>query len=168
MSLDIITGFLDQHNLPWLILALLSWIIIYFLCSSRCFLKAFPVGLWTMTVGAILEHFFIEHKFWEEQFIMIPLGELDLFVIIGPFFAIGVILIRVLPENRLGKFLTVLFLSIIAVAVELAAIQLGFLSYNEAKWGLLNSLIAYSIGLMSALGFYYAYYSKSASSRIYP
>ncbi len=168
MSLEIITRFLDQHNLPWLILALLTWLAIYLLCSPRCFFKAFPVGIWTMAVGGILEHFFIEHKFWEERYMMIPLGESDLFVIIGPFFAIGVILIRFLPESRRGKFLTVLVLSVFATAIELIAIELGFLTYNESKWGVLNSLIAYSLGLMSALGFYYAYYSKSVSSRGYP
>ncbi len=112
-----------------------------------------------MIVGGILEHFFINHKFWQEEFIMFPIGELDLFLIIGPFFSIGVLLIRFLPEGALGKFFLVFILSGIATGIEFVAIEMEFLIFNIEKWGFLNSLVAYYLGLMSGLGFYYAYYS---------
>ncbi len=165
LSLEIIVEFLDHYNLPWVILAVLSWLSIYFSCSFHCFLQALPVGIWIMAVGTVLEQFFIYHRFWEDHFIMVPIGESDLFLIIGPFFSIGILLIRFLPKNRWGQFFTVLILSGLAAGIELIAVKLGFLTYNSAKWGFLNSFIAYYLGLMSALGFYYVYYSKNISFR---
>ncbi|MEW9122841.1 MAG: hypothetical protein AB2421_09025 [Thermotaleaceae bacterium] len=152
-----IIKFLDLYNLPWLLLALLTWLIIFFTCSSRQFLHGLPVGIWTMAVGGILEAFFIEHKFWIQRFILIHVGELDLFVLIGPFFAIGLLLIRFLPSTPWGKSIIVLGFSALATLIELAAIKLHFLSYHESKWGWIYSMVAYCIGLTSALGFYYIY-----------
>lgn len=160
MLLETISEFLNQYNLPWLILAIISWLAIYFLCSFRVFLHALPVGIWTMFIGAILEYFFVRYEFWTERFIMIPIGGLDLFVVVGPFFTIGIILIRFLPAGKYGKLAIVFVLSLIAAGVELLAVKMGFLVYNQEKWTVLYSVVAYCLGLMSALGFYYVYYNK--------
>lgn len=157
MTLEIIIRFLDKYNLPWLLLAIMTWLIILFSCSRKCFLHGLPTGIWTLLIGAGLEQFFINYKFWLERFIMIRVGELDLFVIIGPFFSIGVLLIRFLPESRWGKYLAVLFWSGVSTGIELIAIKLGFLDYHPVKWSALHSLISYYLSLLSALGFYYCY-----------
>ncbi len=159
MSLKIIIEFLDTYNLPWFILAILTWLPIVFTCSSREFFHALPVGIWTMIVGGILENFFIYHKFWVQRFILVHLGELDLFVTIGPFFSIGILLIKFLPKNRWGKYLIVLILSALATGIELLAIKLAFLEYHPHNWQALYSLIIYTLGLMSGLGFYHIYSS---------
>lgn len=158
MSLAVIERFLDTYNLPWLILAILTWLLILFSCSSREFFYALPVGIWTMVVGAVLEEFFINHKFWTERFILIHLGELDLFVVVGPFFAIGLLLIKFLPGGRWGKFLIVLILSTLATGIELLATKLGFLVYHPTNWIPLQSFATYVLGLMSGLGFYFVFY----------
>ncbi|MBB6214461.1 hypothetical protein HNQ80_000541 [Anaerosolibacter carboniphilus] len=168
MSLHIIIKFLDSYNLPWLILAILTWLVIFFSCSLREFFHALPVGIWTMIVGAVLESFFLHHKFWVERFIMIHIGELDLFLIIGPFFSIGLLLIRFLPKSRWGKCLIILAFAALATGIELIAIKLGFLEYHESKWGIAYSIVAYCLSLMSALGFYSVYYNKSIYPRTYP
>jgi hypothetical protein len=161
MTIETIVGFLDRHNLPWLLWALLSWLVIYLTCTRRQFWHAFPVGLWTALVGSILEHFFIENKFWVDHFILISIGKFDLFVAIGPFFALGVILIRFLPENAPGRFIAVFFWSVFAVLGELSSGWLGFLQYHPENWSALHSLVGYFIGLMSALGFSFSFYSIS-------
>ncbi|WP_425445821.1 hypothetical protein [Dethiothermospora halolimnae] len=160
MFTKIIINFLDTYNLPWLILALMTWSLIYISCSLKQFFYALPVGIWTMVVGTILENFFIYHKFWSDHFILVHIGELDLFLIIGPFFSIGLLLIRFLPKSSFGKYMIILLFSAISVGIELIAIKLGFLSYNAEKWSLIHSLGAYSLSLMSGLGFYYIYYNK--------
>lgn len=155
MTLKIIISFLDKYDLPWLLLAIMTWIILSFSCSWKQFIKALPVGIYTMIAGAALEHFFIKYKFWKENFIMIPINELDLFLVIGPFFSIGIVLIRFLPRSCFGKYISLLFWSGISTAIELAAIRLGFLTYHPTKWSYLYSFSLYFLSLMSALGFYY-------------
>jgi hypothetical protein len=156
--MEIIVSFLERHNLPWLLWALLSWMGIGLTCSREQFWHAFPVGIWTTLVGSVLEHFFIVNKLWVDRFILIPVGEFDLFVAIGPFFTLGVLLIRFLPESAPGRFFAVLVWSAAAVLGELISVGIGFLQYNPG-WGALNSLVAYYLGLMSALGFYLSFYA---------
>ena len=155
MTLDNITGFLDRHNLPWLLLAIISWIIVYLSSRRRAFFQLLPMGIWTAVVGYMLERFFIVHKFWSDKFIMIPINGLDLFVVIGPFFSIGILLLQYLPKTTFGQLAAVLFWSFIATAIEMLAIKLGFLYFASGKWTYLHSILAYCLGLMSTLGFYY-------------
>ncbi|MFZ3173061.1 MAG: hypothetical protein WA118_13910 [Carboxydocellales bacterium] len=161
MVLKSISRFLDKFDLPWVLLALITILIIVSTNSRKDFWRCFPVGIWTMVTGALLEQFFIKNKFWVEHFKMIKVGELDLFVIIGPFFAIGFLLIRFLPENRLAKFLAVLAWSGLATGIEFMAGKLGFLEYDSQKWSALHSLGIYYLSLMSALGFYCIYNNHS-------
>ncbi|AKL94639.1 hypothetical protein CACET_c11740 [Clostridium aceticum] len=165
--METIIEFLDTYNLPWLILAGITWLTIYFSCSLQQFFHALPVGLWTMTIGGTLENFFIDNKFWEQHFIMIQVGKLDLFVLVGPFFAVGLLLIRFLPKGRWQKFFMVLVFSALSTAIELIAIKFGFLTYHPENWSAISSLIAYYLGLMSGLGFYYVYYNKNISGSTY-
>ncbi|ABR47684.1 hypothetical protein Amet_1488 [Alkaliphilus metalliredigens QYMF] len=167
MNIEVLIEFLDAYNLPWLLLAIISWLAIYFSCSLQQFFHALPVAIWTMIVGGILEKFFIDHKFWIDRFILIPVGELDLFVIIGPFFCLGLLLIRFLPKDRSKKCLLILLFSALSTIIEALSIELGFLEYRQGKWSALHSLVAYTLGLMSALGFYYVYYSKRISNSKY-
>lgn len=106
MFLNSVSRFLDKFDLPWVILALITILILVSTNSRKDFWRCCPVGIWTMVTGALLEQFFINNKFWVDHYIMIKVGELDLFVIIGPFFAIGFLLVRFLPENRLAIFRT--------------------------------------------------------------
>ena len=155
--MDTVSRFFDHFNLPWLLLALMSWSLIFIFCSRECFRKGYPVGIWTMITAAVLEHYFITQKLWIDRFIMVHVGELDLFLIIGPYFAIGLLMIRFLSANRWGRLATVLILSGLATGVELIAIQLGALEYNPGKWGTAQSMVAYVLGLFSALGFFYSF-----------
>lgn len=155
--LEAVMGFVEQYNLPWFLLAVLSWVVLRMAARRDSFRHALPVGIWTLAVGGILEHFFITEKFWNDRFIMVPVGELDLFLLIGPFFALGILLIRFLPENAVGRFVMVLVWSMLAVAIEFLAVELGFLSYST-RWSGGHSLVGYLLGLMSALGFYFVYY----------
>ena len=164
MVLASIISFLDKFNLPWVLLAIFTWWVIIFTDSRRDFRRCLPVGIWTMVTGALLEQFFIYNKFWVERFIMIKVGELDLFLILGPFFALGFLMIRFLPESRLAKFLTVLAWSGLAVGIELIATKLGFLDYHPQRWGSLYSLFTYYFALMSALGFYCVYNNHNTRS----
>lgn len=152
-------NFIYYYRLPWIILSIFTWALIIFTCSFRQFIYAMPIGLWTMLVGGLLENFFINAKFWHESFILIPIGELDLFVMLGPFFTIGVILVRYLPKRPVHKLLLVLLLSLLATGIELIAIPLGLLTYAQGKWQSMHSVFAYVLGLMSALGFYFVYYN---------
>ncbi len=160
MTLDSIIIFLDKYNLPWVLLAILVWIVIVFTCSMKEFVHALPVGIWTMFVGYILETFFVDHRFWVDKFLMIPIGDLDLFLVIGPFFAIGLLLIRFLPRERWKKLFLILLFSALATAIEALAMQLGFLQYADEKWCYIHSFVAYIFGLFSAVGFYSIYYDK--------
>ncbi len=154
--METVSRFLEQFNLPWLLLALLSWSLILIFCSRQCFRKGYPVGILTMITAAVLEQYFITQKFWIDRFIMVHVGELDLFLIIGPYFALGLLMIRFLPTNRWGKLAAVLILSGIATGVELIAVQLRMLEYQPGKWGAAQSMVTYVLGLFSALGFYYS------------
>ncbi|MCW3489267.1 hypothetical protein [Dethiobacter alkaliphilus] len=160
MTLETIILFLDKYNLPWLLWALTSWLVIYMTCNRQQLRHAFSVGLWTAAVGLVLEHFFIVNKFWTERFIMLPVGELDLFVVIGPFFTLGVMLIRYLPGHFRGQMLAVFAWSATATAGELLSLRLGFLQYHPDKWTILHSFVGYYLGLMSALGFYFSRQKK--------
>ncbi|MDA8233904.1 MAG: hypothetical protein M0Z31_03675 [Clostridia bacterium] len=160
MTLEPVIRFLDRYDLPWVLLALMTWLAILLTCSRKEFWRGLPVGLWTMVIGGALEQFFIHHKFWAEDFIMIKIGELDLFLIIGPFFTIGVLLVRFLPESRWGKFLAVLAWSGFATLIEMGAIKFGFLDYHPVKWGMEFSIATYYLALMSALGFYFSLYDR--------
>lgn len=157
-----IITFLDTYNLPWFLLALLTWLVIYISCSLKEFLHGLPVGLWTAVVGGVLEKFFIDHKFWTEEFIMIQINGLDLFVIIGPFFALGIVLIRFLPKESWQRVALIIGLAALGTFIEFLATKLGFLVYNPEKWIWVHSIVAYILGLMSALGFYYIYSRKSS------
>lgn len=86
---------------------------------------------------------------------MININDIDLFVVIGPFFSLGILLIQYLPETAMKQLASVLLWSCFATAIELLAIKLGFLSYMEGKWSYLHSLLAYFLCLMNALGFYH-------------
>jgi hypothetical protein len=159
MTLETLVGFLDRYNLPWLLWTLFSWQVILLTCTRKQFWHAFPVGIWTALVGTVLEQFFIENKFWVDRFILIQVGEFDLFLAIGPFFALGVMLARFLPENSLGRFFAVFAWSAAAMLGELTSVWLGFLQYHAEKWSALHSMTAYYIALMSSLGFYFSFYA---------
>ncbi|WP_066633737.1 hypothetical protein [Desulfolucanica intricata] len=151
---------LDKYNLPWLLLAIITWLILFFSCSYKCFLQGLPVGIFTMITGASLEQFFISHKFWKEKFILVKIGELDLFLVTGPLLVIGILLIRFLPKSRLGMFLAILAWSSLATGIEFIALKLGFLAYHSEKWSSLHSLTGYFLYLLSALGLYYILSNK--------
>ncbi|AOT69783.1 hypothetical protein [Geosporobacter ferrireducens] len=155
MTLNTLTKFLERYDLPWLLLAVISWIILYFSSRHRPFLKLLPAGIWSAVVGYILERFFIVHKFWEDKYIMIHVDGVDLFIVIGPFFAIGMLLLQYLPKSTFGQLAAVLLWSFFATAIEILAVKLGFLHFTPSKWTYLHSTLAYCLGLMSTLGFYY-------------
>ncbi len=159
MTLDSFIIFLDKYNLPWVLLAVVVWLVIIFTCSLKEFIHALPVGIWTMFVGFILETFFVENRFWVDRFLMVPVGDLDLFLILGPFFAIGLLLIRFLPRERWKKIVLILIFAALGTAVEALAVQLEFLQYAE-KWCYIHSITSYCFGLFSAVGFYAIYYDK--------
>ncbi len=158
-------NFLDRYNLPWFLLAVFSWTVVRLAGKREDLRHGFPVGVWTMAVGGVLEQFFIENKFWSERFIMVPVGEMDLFLLIGPFFALGILLIRFLPESTAGRLLAVLGWSLLAVIFEFLAVQLGFLAYHPRNWSGGHSLAGYFLALMSALGFYFIYYHIGDAKR---
>lgn len=160
MNISAITNFLDKNNLPWFLLFLFCWWLIWATCTRKQFYHALPVGIWTMVVGTALEHFFIFHKFWVEKFIMIPFKDLDLFVCIGPFFAIGIMLVRFNPKTKSLKFFNIVAWSALATLVEFIAIELGFLAYTPSKWTYLSSFGTYMLSLHGALGFYSIYYTN--------
>lgn len=160
MILEMFKYYIELYKLPWLILAILSWIAIYFTCSFKQFMYALPSGVWSMMLGTILEQFFVYHKFWTDKYLLIPIGELDLFVIIGPFFAIGLLFIRFLPRNKWSICLLIVLFSAIATGIELLSIEFCSLKYHDTKWSYLHSLFAYCIGLISTLGFNSLYYDK--------
>jgi len=160
VGLETVVNLLDKYNLPWLLLAVLTWVLVLLTCSLSFLWQTMPVGIWTMITGGIIEQFFIYHKFWTEKFIMIHLGELDLFVLAGPFFTLGILLIRFLPRNRWLVFLSILAWSVVATFIEIAALKLGFLAYDPEKWWLAHSLGTYYFSLMSALGFFCVYSNK--------
>lgn len=155
MTLNAFTKFLERYELPWLLLAIISWIILYFSSRHKPFLQLLPMGIWSAVVGYILERFFIVHKFWEDKYIMIHVDGVDLFVVIGPFLVVGILLLQYLPKSTWGQLGAVLLWSLFATAVELLAVKLGFLHFTPGKWTYLHSTLAYCLGLMSTLGFYY-------------
>lgn len=168
MTMDAVIRFLDKYNLPWVLLAIITWLTILFTYSRKDFWPGLLTGIWTMLTGSVLEQFFIYHKFWEERYIMVHLGELDLFLIIGPFFSLGVLVIRFLPKNRWTRYLAVLAWSGLATGIEVIAIKLQFLDYHPVKWSFIHSLMAYVLALMSALGFYYITFSSPARHKPHP
>ena len=153
----------EVYRLPWLLLALVSWGILFVYQGKRSFWQGLPLGIWTSVVGGVLENFFVKHKFWAEEYILVKIGQIDLFVIIGPFLVIGWMLIRHLPEQPIGRILAVFSWSMFATFVEYVAIKLGFLSYEPGRWTYLLSIMAYSLALFSTLGVYFAFLSDRFS-----
>lgn len=168
MILESITGFLDKYNLPWLLLAVMTWVLIISTCSWKIFRYALPVGLWSMFVGYVMERFFIYHKFWIEKFILVHIGELDLFIVIGPFFAAGIMLIRFLPESGWGNLLSLLAWSLLFTGIEWVAATLKFLDYDDVRWTYIHSYVSYFFSLMNTLGFYYLIYALPVRHKPHP
>lgn len=165
MYLQAIIELIKYYRLPWLILAIIFWIISYYIFSLKQFIYALPGGIFSMLIGTSLETFFIDHKFWQDRYLLIPVGELDLFLIIGPFLIIGLWLIRLLPNKRLYICCFILLLSALATGVEFIFIQIDVLKFDTSKWSYYHSLFAYFLGLLSTLGLHCIYYEKTKAHR---
>lgn len=165
MYFQAIIEFIKLNRLPWLILAIIIWIINIYFFNLKQFIYALPGGIFSMLIGASLETFFIAHKFWFERYLLIPVGKLDVSLIIGPFFSIGLWLIRLLPNNRLYTCCLILLLSALATGVEYIFIQFSILKYDTSRWSYYHSLFTYYLGLVSTLGLHCIYYGKTNTYR---
>ncbi|MHB8170793.1 MAG: hypothetical protein ACYDG6_04530 [Thermincolia bacterium] len=124
----------------WLILAVVVWVVTFFLVPRERFMKLLPLGF----VGGTLLAFVIQYlgvvvfKLWAFNNMLLPIFGIPLFLPIA-YWAEVILFIHFLPETLWGKVLYTLAFSVANTIITYLIVAMGLQDF--IAWSLLSTFI---------------------------
>lgn len=134
--------------MPWVITAVISWIIFFVLVDVRQLKKTIFGGLLTITMASMVDwggHELNLYQFYDE---IIPWAGNSMFYIFGPVFTMGTLFTQYLPVSRVLQLINILVVSLLYLSVEALILQTQAAEYIH--WHILASFLV-DIGAFTIL-----------------
>lgn len=149
-----ILEYIREQRLPWAILFVFAWSIFFIFSDWNQLRKNYPAGLMAAFWAGLLENFFIEKQlFIDHDHLMLlpaPFPNVDIYLVLGPFFVMGVLFVQFLPDNPMYKGPYALAWGIFGVFVEWMFLKVEYLKFQ--KWNLWSSYLSYWLFFMMMIG----------------
>lgn len=125
--------------MPWVITAVVSWIIFYFLVDVR-YLKATVFGgIAALLMGSVVDWGGQQLGLYKFYDVIIPWAGCSIFYKFGPIFTMGILFIQYLPRKRFLQVLNIFAVSLLYLAMETLILQTHAAEYKQ--WHYLASFI---------------------------
>jgi len=134
--------------LPWVITAIASWIIFYFLVDIWQLKRTIFGGLFTVALGSLVDWGGQQLNLYKFYDIIINWAGCSMFYVFGPVFTVGILFTQYLPRNRTLQVINILVVSLLYVAMESLILQTKAAEYKH--WHILASY-AVNVGALTVL-----------------
>ncbi|SHE73745.1 CBO0543 family protein [Desulforamulus putei] len=134
--------------MPWVITAIVSWVIFYFLVDVSQLKRTIFGGIFTLTLGSLVDwggqHLNL-YKFYD---VIIPWAGCSIFYKFGPVFIMGILFTQYLPRKKSLQIINIFVVSLLYLALEILILQTHAAEYRN--WHYLASFTV-DIGAFTAL-----------------
>lgn len=125
--------------MPWVITAVVSWIIFYFLVDVRYLKSTVLGGIFAVVLGSMVDwggqHLGL-YKFYD---VIIPWAGCSIFYKFGPIFTMGVLFLQYLPRKKFLLIINIFVVSLLYLAMEILILQTNAAEYKH--WHYLASFM---------------------------
>jgi len=114
--------------------------------------KNYPAGLMAAFWGGLLENFYIEKQLFLDHLMLLPapFPNVDIYLVLGPYFVMGVLFVQFLPDNPMHKGPYALAWGIFGVIIEWIFVKVEYLRFTN--WSLWDSYLSYWLFFMMMIG----------------
>lgn len=123
--------------MPWVIAAIVSWILFYFMVDVQQLRRTIFGGLFTLTLASLVDWGGQQLHLYQFRDLIIPWAGCSIFYIFGPIFVIGVLFTQYLPRKRSLQVINILVVSLLYLALEALILQTD--AANYINWHILAS-----------------------------
>ena len=147
-----ILHYIREQRLPWGILFVLAWVIFFIFSDWNQLRKNYPAGLMAAFWAGLLENFFIEKQLFIDHLMLLPapFRNVDIYLVLGPFFVMGVLFVQYLPDNPMYKGPYSLAWGVFGVFIEWIFLKVEYLRFRD--WTLWDSYLSYWLFFMMMIG----------------
>jgi len=144
--------YIREQRLPWLILFIFAWGIFFTVSDWKQLRNNYRAGLMAAFWGGLLENFFIAKELFAENLMILPspFPNVAIYLMLGPFFVMGVLFVQFLPDIPTYKGPYALAWGIFGVTIEWIFLKLGYLQFHN--WSLWTSYLSYWLFFMMMIG----------------
>lgn len=134
--------------MPWVITAVVSWILLYFLVDVWQLRRTILGGLFTLVLGSLVDWGGQTLNLYKFSDVIIPWAGCSIFYKFGPIFVIGILFTQYLPKSRTLQIINILVVSLLYLSMEALILQTRVAEY--INWHILASLMV-DIGAFTIL-----------------
>lgn len=124
-------------KLPWVITAIVSWILLYILVDAKQLRRTIFGGIFTLALGSLVDWGGQQLHLYQFRDLIIPWAGCSAFYKWGPIFVIGVLYTQYLPRKRSLQVINIMVVSLLYLAMEALILQTGVAYYTN--WHILAS-----------------------------
>ncbi len=133
--------------MPWVITAIVSWILFYFMVDVQQLRRTIFGGIFTVALGSLVDWGGQYLSLYQFNDLIIPWAGCSIFYIFGPVFVIGVLFTQYLPRKGSLQVINILLISLLYLAMEALILQTGAADY--LNWHILASFIVDLVAITS-------------------
>ncbi len=134
--------------MPWVITAVVSWVVFYFLVDVSQLRRTIFGGIFTLALGSLVDWGCQELNFYKFYDVIIPWAGCSIFYQFGPIFVIGIIFTQYLPRKKSLQILNIFVVAFLYLSLERLILQTPVAEYRN--WHILASLTV-NIGAFTSL-----------------
>ncbi|AEG60907.1 hypothetical protein Desru_2681 [Desulforamulus ruminis DSM 2154] len=147
--------------MPWVIAAIVSWIIFYFLVDVWQLKRTIFGGLFTLALGSMVDWGGQQLDLYRFYDVIIPWAGCSMFYKFGPIFTMGILFTQYLPRKPILQVINILVVSLLYLAMEALILQTGVAEYRN--WHILASLVV-DMGAFTSLTWFAQTFQWSPAS----
>lgn len=125
--------------MPWVITAIVSWVLLYFLVDVTYLKRTIFGGVFTITIASLVDWGGQQLDLYKFHDVIIPWAGCSIFYKFGPVFVIGVLFTQYLPQKRYLQILNIIVISTLYLSMEVLILQTNVAEY--INWHILASFI---------------------------
>lgn len=132
----------------WVISAIISWVIFYFLVDVYQLKRTIYGGIFTLALGSLVDWGGQQLNLYKFYDIIIPWAGCSIFYKFGPIFTMGILYTQYLPQKRWLQVINIFVFSLLYMALEAIVIHTQAAEYKN--WHILASFMV-DIGAITSL-----------------
>lgn len=123
--------------MPWVITAIVSWVILYFLVDVTHLKKTIFGGIFTVTIGSVVDWGGQRLDLYKFHDVIIPWAGCSIFYKFGPILVMGILFTQYLPQKRYLQIINIIVMSLLYLSIEAIILQTPAAEY--INWHILAS-----------------------------
>lgn len=149
--------------MPWVITAIASWVIFYFLVDVRYLKSTIFGGLAAVVMGSVVDWGGQQLGLYQFYDIIISWANSSIFYIWGPIFTMGILFLQYLPRKRSLQIINIFAVSLLFLAMETLILQTHAAEYKQ--WHYLASFMV-NLGALTTLTWFGQIFHLAPAYRI--